>query len=151
MVFDTGHVEMMQVCEARCHEIAKVAGLAVGIAQNQPNSVVSITKENFQKEVLESKLPVILDVYLPWCGPCKAATPIFEELSQVYRGQIKFARMNLDAEGALGTELGVDRVPTFLFYQMGQLIERSVGGISRERMIHQIESIFNLDGRDARD
>jgi thioredoxin 1 len=109
----------------------------------EPESTVArITKENFQKEVLESKVPVVLDAYAAWCPPCQKMAPLFAEISQQMQGKIKFAKFDVDAEKDLAKELEVDAMPTFLFYQEGKIIDRQVGGVPKEEILLQCISHF---------
>ena len=77
--------------------------------------VTSITKDNIQSEVNESKLPVIIDIYASWCGPCQYMLPIFEELAKEMEGKIKFVKLNVDEARDLSIQYGVTSVPTFIF------------------------------------
>lgn len=90
-------------------------------------SLTALNDDNFASEVLESELPVLVDFYATWCGPCKALTPIIEKLSGEYEGKFKFGKLNIDdAPGAPG-QFAVRAVPTMVFFKGGQAVETLVG------------------------
>ncbi len=82
---------------------------------------VSITQSNFEQEIKNEKLPVVLDVYASWCGPCQQMMPIVEELEKELAGKYKFAKLNVDEARDLSIKFGVISVPTFLFILNGQV------------------------------
>lgn len=94
--------------------------------------MLHITKENFQTEVLESPIPVVIDFWAEWCGPCKMAAPIFEALAAKYGDKVKFAKLNVDEQGELAVMNRVMSIPTFILYRDGQPIDRMVGLGSEE-------------------
>ena len=86
-----------------------------------------ITKDNFRDEVILSDVPVMIDFWAPWCGPCRSLGPILEELAEEYAGQIKVAKVNVDHNQDLAQRFGVMSIPTLLFIKNGDLVEQSVG------------------------
>jgi thioredoxin 1 len=139
MLLDASQPEMTQVCENRNNSVVS--------SQNRTkndisNHLISITKQTFQHEILESNQPVILVIYAPWCGPCQASIPVFAELSREYVGKIKFARLNISSENEKATELGVSSVPTFLFYKNGQIVDQHVGSINQSDFVIKIANAF---------
>jgi thioredoxin 1 len=95
-------------------------------------AVLSVTEENFRSEVLESKIPVVLDTYTDWCSYCKGIAPLFAELSQQMEGKVKFVKLNADAAPSLANGLGIEVYPTFLLYKGGQVVGRQDGILDRE-------------------
>ena len=90
-------------------------------------SLTALNDDNFASEVLESDLPVLVDFYATWCGPCKALTPIVEKLAGEYEGKLKVGKLNIDeAPGAPG-QFAVRAVPTMVFFKGGQAVETLVG------------------------
>jgi len=90
-------------------------------------SLTLLNDENFASEVLESNLPVLVDFYATWCGPCKALTPIVEKLSNDYAGKLKVGKLNIDEAPNAPSQFAVRAVPTIVFFKGGQAVETMVG------------------------
>ncbi len=110
---------------------ARTTPLMTKIQEPQSSLVISVTSQNFKTEVLESKIPVILDAYATWCPPCRAVAPTFSELSREMNGKIKFVKMNVDKEPSLAKELQIEMMPTFLIFKDGKIVDRQVGGMDK--------------------
>ncbi len=106
------------------------------------SAIVSISAENYQAEVLDSKIPVILDAYATWCGPCKMLSPILEELSQELNGKVKFCKLDIDAEQELAEQLEIASIPTLACFQNGKESLRSVGVLGKEDLLKLIAHAF---------
>jgi len=104
--------------------------------------IVSITTENFEEEVVFSSLPVIIDVYAIWCGPCKQMTPLFEELSQELGEVYKWCKLDVDEAREVARNLGIQSLPTFLFFKDKKLIGREIGYLSKVALKAKIEQVF---------
>ena len=89
-------------------------------------SVVTITKENFEQEVLHSEKPVLLDFWASWCGPCRMLSPIVDEVAEE-RTDVKFGKVNVDEQPELAGEFGVMSIPTLLVFKGGKLVNQAVG------------------------
>ena len=89
-------------------------------------AVITITKENFDAEVLRSAQPVLLDFWAPWCGPCRMVVPIVEEIARE-RNDIKVGKVNVDEQPELAGEFGVMSIPTLLVFEQGKLVRQAVG------------------------
>ncbi len=100
---------------------------------------ITITNENHEKEILKSTLPVVLDVYASWCGPCQLMTPIMEQLESEMGTSYKFAKLNVDDARDLSIRYGVISVPTFLFIKNGQVTAKETGYMSKDVLKEKIE------------
>ena len=91
-----------------------------------PN-IVTLTKENFAQEVLQSPTAVLVDFWAEWCGPCKMVAPVLDELADEYLGRVKIGKVNIDDHQSLATEYGIRAIPTLLLFHQGQVAEQIVG------------------------
>ena len=100
---------------------------------------IHIDDASFQKHVLESATPVVVDFWAPWCGPCKMMAPVFEELSREYNGQVSFAKMNTDDNYEVASRFGIQSIPTLVIFQNGQEVNRLVGFAPKPQLKRQID------------
>lgn len=101
-------------------------------------SLLELTDQNFEAEVLKSLLPVLVDAWAPWCGPCLAAAPIIEEIAKEYEGKIKVGKLNVDKSPQAAVKYGVMSIPTVILFKNGQEAGREVGFSGRESYIKLI-------------
>lgn len=90
-------------------------------------NIVTLTQDNFSKEVLESSQPVLVDFWAEWCGPCKMLAPILDELAQEYDGRVRIGKVNIDEHQGLAAQFGIRSIPTLLLFQQGQVADQIVG------------------------
>lgn len=96
---------------------------------------VTITKENFENEVLKSEIPVLLDFFATWCGPCKMLSPILEEIAKENAGKIKVCKVDVDEEGELASAFRVQSIPTLVAFKDGKAINMAVGYRKKEDLL----------------
>lgn len=102
-----------------------------------------VTDKNFKKEVLDSKEPVLVDFWAPWCGPCKTMLPIFEEIAEKYKDQpIKFAKINIDENSSTPSQFGVMSIPTFIVFKNGKPLDEFVGIQTKEDLSKKINGLL---------
>ncbi|MDP2905098.1 MAG: thioredoxin [Candidatus Omnitrophota bacterium] len=102
-------------------------------------SLEHFTDANFKKEVLESELPVLVDYWANWCGPCKTIAPIVEELAGLYKGKIKVGKIDVDENSKTATKYGVMSIPTLMFFKKGKVVNQIVGVLSKAALVKKIE------------
>jgi len=102
------------------------------------NSVIILNKGNFEQEVLQSPVPVLVDFWAAWCGPCMMIRPLIEQLAEEYGGKVKIGKVNVDEEGDLAGQYGVVSLPTLLVYKDGAVVNKKCGAVPR----HDIEALF---------
>jgi len=105
--------------------------------------VKELTADNFQKEVLDSDLPVIVDFWASWCGPCKMLAPVFEELSSEYEGKLKFAKVSTEDFPQIGQQNSVSGIPCLVVFKEGKEVDRIVGFAPKPMLKEKIDTILN--------
>ena len=101
-------------------------------------NAVEITSTNFQGEVIESDVPVLIDFWAEWCGPCRMIAPAIEELAGDYAGRVKVAKLDVDAEPGLASRYGVLSIPMIALFKDGEMVERVVGARPKDRIVSEL-------------
>lgn len=104
------------------------------------DSIAVITDSSFEQEVLNANLPVLLDFWAEWCGPCKMIAPLLEEISQEYNGKVIVAKINIDENTATPQKYGVRGIPTLMLFKNGELESTKVGAISKSQLTAFLDS-----------
>jgi thioredoxin 1 len=91
------------------------------------DATLTITDDNFEEEVLKSEIPVLVDFWAPWCGPCQMAGPVIDELAEEYKGKVKIGKLNVDENQKKPAELGVMSIPTVIIFKDGKEVEKKIG------------------------
>jgi thioredoxin 1 len=102
-------------------------------------NIVTATDENFQLEVLKSDLPVLVDFWAPWCGPCRMIAPIVEELSDEYAGKIKVAKLNTDENMDTAINYSIRSIPTLGIFVNGKMVDSIIGAVPKKMLKSQID------------
>jgi thioredoxin 1 len=100
--------------------------------------LVELTDDNFQKEVLESATPVLVDFWAVWCGPCRAIAPVVEEIARDYEGKLKVGKMDVDAHQDVPIRFGIRSIPTLMVFKNGQVVEQIIGGIPKQQLLSKV-------------
>ena len=100
---------------------------------------ITLTKDNFEKEVNKSDKAVLIDFWATWCGPCKMIAPIIEEIAEEFSDEVKVCKVNIDDEPSLATKFGITSIPTLLVIKNGEVVKTSVGYIPKEKIIELFE------------
>lgn len=100
------------------------------------------TEENFEREVLKSEIPVMVDFYADWCGPCRMMGPVVASMAEKFAGRVKIGKLNVDEESGLAGKYGVASIPTFIFFKDGQEAATCMGAMSADDLEARIEQVL---------
>jgi len=103
--------------------------------------ISALTQDNFEKEVLQSATPVLVDFWAEWCGPCKMIAPLLDELADEYQGKVKIGKVNIDEQQELATKYGIRAIPTLLVINKGQVAEQMVGAKSKRDLKASLDRV----------
>ncbi len=102
-------------------------------------TVAHVTDRNFEAEVLKSNLPVLVDFWAEWCGPCRMIGPIVEEIAKELKGKLKVAKVNVDEAQELAAQFNIMSIPTLLIFKKGEPVEQMVGAMSKDHLLAKIK------------
>lgn len=105
-------------------------------------AVVELTDSNFEREVIQSETPVLVDMWAAWCGPCRVIAPVVEELAGTYQGKMKMGKLNVDDHPQLAGQYRIMNIPTLLLFKGGQEADRIVGVVPREELTRRIDQVI---------
>ena len=98
-------------------------------------AVIELTTQNFNEEVLQSEVPVMVDFWASWCGPCRMVSPIVDEIAEEVQGKAKVGKVNVDEQGDLASQFGVMSIPTIMVFKNGEVVATSVGAKSKAELL----------------
>jgi thioredoxin 1 len=104
------------------------------------HQIINITDDSFEKAVINSELPVLLDFWAPWCGPCNAITPVLEEIAAAYDGRLVVAKINIDDNSVTPQKFGVRGIPTLILFKNGEVESTKVGPVSKSQLSAFLDS-----------
>ncbi|MCX7697849.1 MAG: thioredoxin [Candidatus Goldbacteria bacterium] len=105
-------------------------------------SVVEISEKDFEKEVLKSDIPVLVDFWAPWCGPCKMIAPIIEKIEKEYNQKMKFLKVDIDSNPNIASEMGIRSIPTLIIFKNGDMVEQVVGVVTEIQLKKIIDKVI---------
>jgi thioredoxin 1 len=108
-------------------------------------NIKHVTDATYDEDVLQSELPVLVDFWAPWCGPCRMVAPVIEELSQEYEGKMAFAKVNTDENVEVAGKLGIRGIPTLIVYVAGEEVERMVGFAPKPTLKSKLDAILDSE------
>lgn len=117
---------------------------AKSMSADAPKSLVkAVTDASFDREVLESDVPVLVDFWAPWCGPCKMIGPVVEDLAKEYEGRLKVVKINTQDNPGVPGQLGIRSIPTLIVFKGTQVADHRVGAVPRDSLRQMIEGVLN--------
>jgi len=106
-------------------------------------SEVTLTDQNFKSEVLDSKVPVLVDFWAEWCGPCRMVAPVVEKIAKEYAGKLKVGKVNVDDNSETPQKYGIQGIPTLILFKNGQVANQMVGFQSEDKLKSSIDSVLS--------
>jgi thioredoxin 1 len=104
--------------------------------------ILEVSDATFEKDVLQSEQPVLVDFWAVWCGPCRAIAPIVDDLATIYAGKLKVAKVNVDQNGATPSRYGIRGIPALLFFKDGKVADQIVGYVPREVIEEKVTRVL---------
>ena len=104
--------------------------------------VIDVSDQTFENEVIKSSLPVLLDLWAPWCGPCRMVAPVIEKLSETYDGKVKFCRLNVDENPQTAVRYSIMSIPTLMFFKDGQVADTVIGAVPERTLQPKIDALL---------
>jgi len=104
--------------------------------------VLDVSDKDFKQEVIDSDLPVLVDIWAPWCGPCRMIGPVVDKLSEEYEGKIKFCKLNVDENQQTAMSYGVQSIPLLLFFKNGEKVDEILGAVPEEMIRPKVEDLL---------
>ncbi|MDY0039478.1 MAG: thioredoxin [Desulforhabdus sp.] len=106
-------------------------------------NIVEISDGTFEQEVLQSNIPVLVDFWAPWCGPCRAIAPVIEELTAEYAGKVKMAKCNVDDNPKTPSRYGIRAIPTLIIFKSGNVSEQITGAVAKSQIAAAIDKVIS--------
>ena len=103
---------------------------------------LEVTDASFEQDVLQSEVPVLVDFWAVWCGPCRMVGPIVEEIGHEYTGKARVVKVDVDNNNATASKYGIRNIPTLLFFKNGEVVDKQVGAVPKQVLVNKLEAIL---------
>jgi thioredoxin 1 len=107
------------------------------------SELINLTDDNFSQEVLNASVPVLVDFWATWCGPCRMVAPIVEELAGEYDGRAKVAKLDVDAAQKTASEFGIRSIPTLLIFNGGKVADQIIGAVPKKQITEKLDAVIS--------
>jgi thioredoxin 1 len=107
------------------------------------SNVIHLTDATFEQEVLKSDIPVLIDFWAAWCGPCRLIAPYIDEVSQEYQGKIKVCKLDVDNNQMTAMRYGIRSIPMLLFFKNGEVVDSILGAVPKKNIVEKIDNILS--------
>jgi len=104
--------------------------------------MLEVNQDTFENEVLKSELPVLVDFWAPWCGPCKALTPTVDDIAQEYEGKIKVCKINIDSSPSIAQQFSIMSIPTLLVFKGGEVDSQIIGLVGKDKIVSKFAHLI---------
>jgi thioredoxin 1 len=104
--------------------------------------IIELNDDDFENEVLKAKLPIMVDFWAPWCGPCKAIGPSVEALEKTYGEKMNFVKVNVDENPVTPSKYGIQAIPTLIFFKDGEVVDKITGMVAKEKLEESIKKVI---------
>ncbi len=103
---------------------------------------VHLTQSNWEEEVLNSDIPVLVDFWAPWCGPCRMVAPVVSEIAEEYKGKLKVGKLNTDEEPEIAVRYGIMSIPTLMIFKNGEVVDQIIGAVPKEYLVEKLQQVL---------
>jgi len=103
---------------------------------------VHLTQSNWEEEVLNSDIPVLVDFWAPWCGPCRMVAPVVSEIAEEYKGKLKVGKLNTDEEPEIAVRYGIMSIPTLMIFKNGEVVDQIIGAVPKEYLVEKLKQVL---------
>jgi thioredoxin 1 len=107
------------------------------------SSALTLTEDGFQADVIDSDVPVLVDFWATWCGPCRMVAPIVDELAEEYDGRLKVGKVDVDTQQKIASDFGIRSIPTLLLFKDGKVADQIVGAVPKKQLVEKVESVLS--------